>query len=275
MSKDGVTRNPKNENDYQPVYTRIGYARSEDDHAYDFDLDNDGETFLMSDSNVGSSTPIIESFLAEDNVSGTKKRTNGAGGPSVIESGDYYYLYYNRQITNADATATYSGSWPLYTTTIASATNIYWDCICAARAKANDVINEDYASLPNPWKKRYNGSWNSNGRGGYSTPTMGGTNWSDSWRAYPNVVYDNNKNNFYLICGGPLGLYLYESSDLSSGTWGTGLLIGAMENYAHYPSLIGGGGDDKEGSTYYRLFYAHSVDPQTQKTMRRRSITIN
>ncbi len=270
------SQNSISRNEGEWAYLRVGYARSEEDHAYDFDLNNDGETFLMSDSNSSSSMPIIESFFAEENVSGNRKRTNGVGGPSVIKEGDYYYLYFNRQIANADIDSTYSsGNWPANTTSLTDPVDVYWDCICVARAKVNDVINEDYASLPNPWKKKFNGAWNSNGRGGYSSPTMGGSNYTDDWRAYPNVIYDTLDNDYYLICGGPLGLYLYKSDNLSCGWWGTGLLISGMEDYVHYPSLIGEDGDDKEGESDYKLYYAHSVTLHGPKSMRRRSFTIN
>lgn len=266
-SRDGIVFCPT-------AYIRIGYARSAENHAYDFDLNNNG-TYLMSDSGVGSSTPIIEAFIKEGKISG-RRGSNGAGSPSVIKSGDYLYLYYSRQLGNCDVTPEYGGYWPIYTTTIASATNIYWDNICAARAPVNQVINEGYANLPNPWKNFYNGSWNEAGRNGYSTPVIPSTeNHVDSWRAFSKVVHDTANGRFYMICGGEYGLYLYdETSDLSTGNWGTGMLLDGMEKGAA-PSLIGDTGDDKEGNGYYMLYYAWKAQKDDPLTMRRRSIFID
>lgn len=273
ISKDGANINSATWTGDK--YMRIGYARSEDDHGYDFDL-NDVGNYLMSDSMVGHPTPAIECWFPESSFSGLKP-SNGVGSPSIIQSGKYYYMFYTRWLFNDDVINNY-GSWPSGTYVV-TATGM-WDTICAARAPVNDVINEDYSGLDNPWKKYYNGSWDEPGRGELSTPVIRDGTWvydNNSWRAFPKVIYHNTNTRYVMLCGGALGFYLYSSPTIDTGDWGTGMRIEGLEDNIAYPSLIGETGDDKIGEEYYMLYYGHrfNEDQNDHKhTMRRRWIGI-
>ena len=261
-SIDGVS-----ENDGLIRYYRIGYARSKVNSGTDFDLNNN-EIYLMADDGISNPTPIIECFLTEQQMQNGVSA--GVGVPSVIKSGQYYYMFYTRWIANEDMVD--AGGWPPYT-------HAQYGIICAARALESEVISSDYASSghSNPWKKWYDGAWNEDGRGGLSTAVITDAT-PDEWRAFSKVLYDDDMGGYFMICKGECGFYLYfKISDLSSPNWGTGMLIENMEpaNQIHYPSLIGQNGDDKNGSVYYKLYYAYDTDTTGGgHYMRRREIDI-
>ncbi len=220
-------------------YTRIGYARSQDT------WDHDGYEF-------GEIYSIIEGYQSESSINATRN-TYGVGTPSVIQKGNYYYLFYTRWLDRKFISDSL-------------------DSICVARAYKNDLFNSNIEISTQAWKKYYLGSWSENGIGGKSSPIL---NQGWSWRAFPKVHFNTHYNEYVMLCLGPSGVYMYMTDNQDLTDWGSSVLLQGLESYpqALYPSVIGQGGSDTECDQYGMLYYAYDTNQTLGgHTMARRQI---
>lgn len=115
------------------VYMSIGYARSSGTpHPYRFEI--------MHDSNSTSPNPIITSYQSQ--ISSATCGLYGNGAPTVIRTGDYYYIFYTRLL---DVNQSNYDDPPYYGSSYSS--------MCIARAPVNDVTKDNYSSSTHPWRK--------------------------------------------------------------------------------------------------------------------------
>ncbi len=278
-SQNGVNLNddpdePDGNRDYW--YVRIGYARS--------DVGNGTGFTWMSDSSVGSPTPVVECFMPEWAYTFPKppakpRRSYGAAMPSLIEdqSGDYYYMFYVRFLDVTSVSDAYAISLghqdaTAWVEAITATVGGFWDQICVARAPKNLVVSSNYTSNANPWKKGFRPN---NGQGDWEFTMAGrvenGTDETSSYsypvirdvRSSPKVHYNDVViNEYMMICRGNEGFYIYTTDDNDLTDWSTGILLLEQEEGTLIldPSLIGTHGNDKFGESLYRLYYSYDTD---------------
>jgi hypothetical protein len=189
-----------------PFYATIGLAQSSDD----------GQTWTR----VG---PIITGNEPKPEIS-PGPSGSGAGNPSVIAAGGYYYCVYEEE---ASPNSGYQRGLGLARSPIAS------------------------GALPGSWKKYYDGSFSSDAaNNGPFTDISNPVVERSGWQQFPNVSYNTYIHAFVMLVTGNDGIYMLTSEDLVH--WNDPRLIVSADpanrtvahtmrqrpSYAWYPTMV-------------------------------------
>ncbi|MBI1390180.1 MAG: hypothetical protein GC154_17200 [bacterium] len=291
------------------AYSRIVYARSSNSISFTRMHDSSG-------SLVDGATPVLTHWQSEaiafhpaattfvltgGPISGPTYEPLslvGVGGPSVIELGDYYYMFYTRwwdtreQSRDPSVTVAYPDyGWNSFISSVTLAGTTpsssdpewadwirYWarENVCVARAPKYNVNYSGYASNSNPWTKHheyYTGSgradeWTSAIKG-LDTAVLpdpgvyGKVSWNTYLERYVMITMDAQNYGYF---------YIQEATnpaktdwhDMILNDWSPRIAIDmadvekGYEKRISYPTIIGD--TDKTTARYNAMYYAMEVN---------------